>query len=543
MLVGARSHRVRCILVMLRGELRARVSADVDDAADRAADHVRPADGDLSATCSGSICSYYDRNPVGRLMTRVTTDVDVLNDLFTSGVVTIFGDVFTLAGIMVVMLSDELAAGAGDLRGAAAHRRSSRSGSGATCASRTASCAAGSRASTRSCRRTSRACRRCSCSAARRVNFERFDDIDRDAPRRQHRLDLLLRRVLPGDRADRCAGGGADHLVRRAAGRAVGARLTFGVARRVPAVLQRGSSGRSATCRRSSTCCRRRWPPRSGSSRCSTTPVAVTPHRSAGRSLPRRRAGTSCSTTSGSPTHRRERLGAARTSSFEVQARASASGIVGATGSGKTTLINLLLRFYDVQQRTHHRRRRRHPQLGSGDGPRSCSRLVLQDVHLFSGTIADNIRLGDATSIDDAVRTRGRAVRARPPLHRAAAGAATTAPVAERGAHAVGRAEAAAVVRARPGVRSARADPRRGDVERGHRDRAAHPRRARRADGTAARRSPSRTGCRRSRTWTRSWCCTRASLRESGTHQQLLAQRGDLPPAVPAAVQIPSESA
>ena len=47
---------------------------------------------------------YYDRNPVGRLMTRVTSDVDVLNDLFTSGVVTVFGDVFTLAGIMVVML-------------------------------------------------------------------------------------------------------------------------------------------------------------------------------------------------------------------------------------------------------------------------------------------------------------------------------------------------------------------------------------------------------------------------------------------------------
>ena len=43
---------------------------------------------------------------------------------------------------------------------------------------------------------------------------------------------------------------------------------------------------------------------------------------------------------------------------------------------------------------------------------------------------------------------------------------------------AVGRAEAAAVVRARAGLRSARADPRRGDVERRHRDRAAHPRRA-----------------------------------------------------------------
>ena len=47
---------------------------------------------------------YYDRNPVGRLMTRVTSDVDVLNDLFTSGVVTIFGDVFTLVGIMAVMV-------------------------------------------------------------------------------------------------------------------------------------------------------------------------------------------------------------------------------------------------------------------------------------------------------------------------------------------------------------------------------------------------------------------------------------------------------
>jgi ABC-type multidrug transport system fused ATPase/permease subunit len=40
--------------------------------------------------------SYYDRNPVGRMVTRLTTDVDVLNDLFASGVVAIFGDIFTL---------------------------------------------------------------------------------------------------------------------------------------------------------------------------------------------------------------------------------------------------------------------------------------------------------------------------------------------------------------------------------------------------------------------------------------------------------------
>ncbi|MEJ2009472.1 MAG: ABC transporter ATP-binding protein [Acidobacteriota bacterium] len=47
---------------------------------------------------------FFDRNPVGRLVTRVTTDIDVLNDLFASGVVAVFGDFFTLVSIMVVML-------------------------------------------------------------------------------------------------------------------------------------------------------------------------------------------------------------------------------------------------------------------------------------------------------------------------------------------------------------------------------------------------------------------------------------------------------
>jgi ATP-binding cassette subfamily B protein len=48
--------------------------------------------------------AFYDRNPVGRLMTRVTTDVDVINDLFTSGVVAAFGDLFMLVGIMATLL-------------------------------------------------------------------------------------------------------------------------------------------------------------------------------------------------------------------------------------------------------------------------------------------------------------------------------------------------------------------------------------------------------------------------------------------------------
>src|SRR5712692_10865544 len=48
--------------------------------------------------------AFFDRNPVGRLMTRVLNDVEAINELFTSGVVSVLGDVFTLAGVVVIML-------------------------------------------------------------------------------------------------------------------------------------------------------------------------------------------------------------------------------------------------------------------------------------------------------------------------------------------------------------------------------------------------------------------------------------------------------
>jgi ATP-binding cassette, subfamily B, multidrug efflux pump len=48
--------------------------------------------------------SYYDKNPVGRLVTRVTTDVDALNDLFAAGVVTMINDFFLLAVMVGVLL-------------------------------------------------------------------------------------------------------------------------------------------------------------------------------------------------------------------------------------------------------------------------------------------------------------------------------------------------------------------------------------------------------------------------------------------------------
>lgn len=47
--------------------------------------------------------AFFDRNPVGRLVTRVTTDVDVLNDLFASGLVTIVGDLLMLSFVLIAM--------------------------------------------------------------------------------------------------------------------------------------------------------------------------------------------------------------------------------------------------------------------------------------------------------------------------------------------------------------------------------------------------------------------------------------------------------
>ncbi len=46
---------------------------------------------------------FYDKNPIGRLVTRVTTDVDALNEMFTAGIVSIFGDLMVLSGIVLVL--------------------------------------------------------------------------------------------------------------------------------------------------------------------------------------------------------------------------------------------------------------------------------------------------------------------------------------------------------------------------------------------------------------------------------------------------------
>jgi ATP-binding cassette subfamily B protein len=96
--------------------------------------------------------------------------------------------------------------------------------------------------------------------------------------------------------------------------------------------------------------------------------------------------------------------------SFEVRP-GERIGIVGATGSGKTTIVSLLLRFYDVRAGRITVDGVDIRDIDLSD-LRSLFGLVLQDVQLFAGTIGGNVRLGNQSISDDDVRGALEAVHA-----------------------------------------------------------------------------------------------------------------------------------
>jgi ATP-binding cassette, subfamily B, multidrug efflux pump len=363
---------------------------------------------------------YYDRNPVGRLMTRVTSDVDAINDLFTSGVVTVFGDIFSLVGIMAIMIGMNwrLALAAFSVLPLIVLV---------------------SQWFRRNVRESYRVVRgyiaqinaflqenitgMSTVQLFRReaVNFGRFDDIDRKHRDANYQSIFYYSVFYPAIEMVAAIAsaliiwyGGTDVLRNALTLGALVAFLQYSARFFRPIsdmsekfnVLQAAMASSERIFR------------------LIDEPVAIQP-----------------------PVRPRGRQGAGhivfdhvsfayngedfvlRDVSFEVRP-GQRIGIVGATGSGKTTLINLLLRFYDVTKGriTVDGVDIRELEL---DDLRGLFSLVLQDVHLFSGTIADNIRLGHQEIDDERLRRAAAAVHASAFIERLPEGYQTA--VAERG--------------------------------------------------------------------------------------------------------------
>ncbi|HUR33252.1 MAG TPA: ABC transporter ATP-binding protein [Vicinamibacterales bacterium] len=372
---------------------------------------------------------YYDRNPVGRLMTRVTSDVDVMNDLFTSGVVTIFGDVFTLLGIMGVMLwmNWRLALVAFAVLPIIALITN------------------WFRTNVRESYRVVRGwiarinaflqeniTGMSTVQLFRReaLNFSRFDDIDRR--HRDANVDSIFYYAVFYPAIEAVSALASALIIWYGGASVMGGTVTLGALAAFLQYSQRffrpisDMSEKFNVLQAAMASSERIF-------KLLDEPVAIaSPERPVSPRVDGRgghivfdRVWFAYNEPAG-----REPEWVLKDVSFEV-APGERIGIVGATGSGKTTLINLLLRFYDVQRGSVRIdgadvRRRELADL------RRMFSLVLQDVHLFTGTIADNIRLGNAAITDAQVRAAATAVHAdafidRLPRHFAA-------PVAERGA-------------------------------------------------------------------------------------------------------------
>jgi ATP-binding cassette, subfamily B, multidrug efflux pump len=375
--------------------------------------------------------SYYDRHPVGRLMTRVTSDVEVLSDLFGSGVVTIFGDVLTLAGIMVVMvwMDWRLALVAFSVlpiivlvtQWFRTHVRDSYREVRTWVARINAFIQENLTGMS-----TVQLFRR------EAVNFARFDDINRK--HRDANVDSIFYYAVFYPAIEVTSALASALIIWYGGFSVLSETLTFGALvaflqysqrffRPISDMSEKFNILQSAM---------------ASSERIFALldePVAVQSPASPTQlpSPPRGRIVFEHVWFS----YRRVPVTELQDSDYVLRdvsltvEPGERLGIVGATGSGKTTLINLLLRFYDVQ-----RGRITVDGVDVRDLDVSELRglfgLVLQDVHLFSGTIADNIRLGRTSLAQAQIEQAARSVHAHAFIERMPGG--YDSPVAERGA-------------------------------------------------------------------------------------------------------------
>jgi ATP-binding cassette subfamily B protein len=396
---------------------------------------------------------YYDRNPVGRLMTRVTSDVDVLNDLFSSGVVTIFGDVFLLLGIMGVMLwmNWPLALVAFAVLPLIAlitqwFRRNVREsyrvvrGWIARINAFLQENITGM-ATVQLFRREA-------------LNFARFDEIDRK--HRDANVESIFYYAVFYPAIEVVATLASALIIWYGGGRVVRGTLSLGALvaflqysqrffRPISDMSEKFNVLQSAMASserifklldepvvvEAPAQPRTRPAPALGHIAFENVWFAYNEEKSTTEDTEERKKPHdvfSVSSVSSVVDHLPNWV--LRDVSFEVRP-GERVGIVGATGSGKTTLINLLLRFYDVTRGRITIDGVDIRELDLAD-VRGLFSLVLQDVHLFSGTVADNIRLGNPFIDDARVRRAAEAVHAAPFIARLPDGYASA--VAERGA-------------------------------------------------------------------------------------------------------------
>jgi len=371
--------------------------------------------------------AFYDKNPVGRLMTRVTTDVDVINDLFTSGVVAAFGDMFTLAGIMAVMLRMEwrlalitfsvlpliVAVAQWFRRNVRESYRNVRAWIARINAFLNEHINGMS---------TVQLFRR------EAINFRRFDEIN--AKHRDANIDQIFYYAVFYPAIEFVSAIASALIIWYGGGFVLRGTLTLGSL--VAFLLYSGRffrpisdmSEKFNTLQAAMASSERIF-------QLLDTPVAIE-SPAADRRLPLagRQSPQKGHIVFDDVSFAYTAEPVLRNVSFEVRP-GERVGIVGATGAGKSTLINLLLRFYDVTggrivvDGVDIRKLDLH-QL------RRLFGLVLQDVHLFSGTIAGNIRLGNEDIDDARVIEAATAVHAHRFIEKLPGG--YNAPVAERGA-------------------------------------------------------------------------------------------------------------
>jgi ATP-binding cassette subfamily B multidrug efflux pump len=365
---------------------------------------------------------YYDRNPVGRLMTRVTSDVDAINDLFTSGVVTVFGDIFSLVGIMAIMIAMNwrLALVAFSVlplivlvtqwfrRNVRQSYRIVRGYIAQINAFLQENITGMS---------TVQLFRR------EALNYERFDEIDRK--HRDANVESILYYSVFYPAIEMVAAIASALIIWYGGAATLRNVLTLGA---LVAFLQYSSrffrpisdmSEKFNVLQAAMASSERIF-------RLIDEPVVIQqPEAPVARPAPA--AGHIVFDHVWFAYNGTDYV--LRDVSFDVKP-GQRIGIVGATGSGKTTLINLLLRFYDVTKGRITVDGVDIRELDLKD-LRGLFSLVLQDVHLFSGTIAENIRLGHADIDDERLKRAAAAVHADAFIERLPDGYQTA--VAERG--------------------------------------------------------------------------------------------------------------